>query len=290
MAAHRSYLFVPADSERKIARALAGEADALILDLEDAVAPERKAAAREACAAFLMAGRAGKPIFVRINGFDTPHAMADLAAVVRGGPDGIMLPKSRDAADLVRLDHHLTALEWRDGLPAGGIAALPIITETAQAMAGLGSYAQQAPRLCGMLWGGEDLAADLGAQGNREPSGAYAPAFALARAQCLIAARAARTEPLDAVFVDFRDHAGLEQEARAACWSGFSGKAAIHPDQVAIINAAFTPTAEELARARAVLAAFDATPDAGAVALDGRMLDQPHRRAALGVLARGRSG
>src|SRR5688572_5872256 len=188
----RSLLFVPGDDERKIAKALESAADALILDLEDAVAPDRKAVAREICASVLRSAKTSKSLFVRVNGLDTPHTLADLAAVVSGKPDGVMLPKSSCGDDVRRLALHLKDLEARAGIAAGSIRILPIVTETATSMFGLGTYAAPAiPRLCGMLWGAEDLAADVGATGNRGEDGRYTPAFHLARSLCLFGAAAA---------------------------------------------------------------------------------------------------
>jgi citrate lyase subunit beta/citryl-CoA lyase len=284
----RSLLFVPGDDERKIAKGLASAADALILDLEDSVAQQRKAAARELCAATLAAGARMK-IFVRINALDTPAALLDLAAVVKASPFGIMLPKCRSGEDARLVSHYLSALEARDGLPAGEIRILPIVTETGGAMFGLGGYdIPPLPRLYGMLWGGEDLAADLGAITNRDEDGRYAKPYLLARSLCLFAAAASAVIAVDAVYTNFRDSAGLKQEAIEALRSGFSAKAAIHPDQIAVINEAFTPSAADIEAARRVIEAFDAAPGAGVVAVDGKMLDRPHYRTAQRVLARAR--
>ncbi len=282
----RSLLFVPGDDERKIAKGLASAADALILDLEDSVAVARKAAARELCAATLAAGARMK-LFVRMNALDTPAALLDLAAVVKARPYGIMLPKCRGGDDVQLLSHYLAALEARDGVPAGETRILPIVTETGGSMFGLGSYDNPPlPRLCGMLWGGEDLAADLGAITNRDDDGRYTAPYLLARSLCLFAASAASVVAVDAVFTNFRDAAGLKAEAIAGLRSGFSAKAAIHPDQIAVINEAFTPGAADVEAARRVIAAFDAAPGAGVVSVDGKMLDRPHYRTAQRVLAR----
>ncbi len=282
----RSLLFVPGDDERKIAKGLACAADALILDLEDSVAPQRKDSARAICAATLAAGARMK-LFVRINALDTPAALLDLAAVVKARPFGIMLPKCRGGDDARLLSHYLTALEARDGVPAGDIRILPIVTETGGAMFGLGSYDNPPiPRLCGMLWGGEDLAADLGAITNRDEDGRYAAPYLLARSLCLFAAASSSVIAVDAVYTNFRDSVGLKKEAVEGLRSGFSAKAAIHPDQVGIINEAFTPSAADVEAARRVIAAFDASPGAGVVSVDGKMLDRPHYRTAQRVLAR----
>ena len=282
----RSLLFVPGDDERKLAKGLASAADALILDLEDSVAADRKATARELCAATLTAGARMK-LYVRINALDTPAALLDLAAVVRARPYGIMLPKCRNGDDARRVAHYLTALEARDGVPAGEIRLLPIVTETGGSMFGLGSYdSPPIARLCGMSWGGEDLAADVGAMTNRDDSGRYAAPYQLARSLCLFAAISAAVIAVDAVYTNFRDAAGLRQESIEGLRSGFSAKAAIHPDQIAVINEAFTPSAADVEAARKVIAAFDASPGAGVASVDGKMLDRPHYRTAQRVLAR----
>ncbi len=282
----RSLLFVPGDDERKIAKGLASAADALILDLEDSVGQQRKPAARALCAATLATGARMK-LFVRINALDTPAALLDLAAVVKARPFGIMLPKCRGGDDVCLVSHYLTALEAREGLPPGDIRILPIVTETGGSLFGLGRYDNPPiPRLCGMLWGGEDLAADLGAITNRDEDGRYAAPYLLARSLCLFAAAAASVVAVDAVYTNFRDPAGLRKEAVEALRSGFSAKAAIHPDQIAIINDAFTPSAADIEAARKVIAAFDASPGAGVVSVDGRMLDKPHYRTAQRVLSR----
>ncbi len=283
----RSLLFVPGDDERKIAKGLSCAADALILDLEDAVAPQRKGVARETCAATLASADGRKRIFVRINALDTPGALLDLAAVVKARPAGIMLPKCRGGDDVRLLAHYLTALEARDGVPAGEVRVLPIVTETGAAMFGLGGYGvPPIPRLCGMLWGGEDLAADLGAAVNRDEDGRYAAPYLLARSLCLYAAAAASVIAIDAVYTNFRDPGGLRREAVEGLRSGFSAKAAIHPDQIDVIHEAYTPSADDVAAARRVIAAFEASPGDGVVSVDGRMLDRPHFVAARRVLSR----
>jgi len=284
----RSLLFVPADDERKIAKALESAADALILDLEDAVAPQRKAAAREVCASVLRSAITPKKMFVRVNGLDTPYALADLAAVIAGKPFGVMLPKSSCGNDVRRLSFYLDALEAREGVETGSIRVLPIVTETAGSMFGLGSYADPAiPRLFGMLWGGEDLAADVGATGNRGDDKRYAPAYELARSLCLFGAATAGVLAIDAVYTNFRDSEGLKAEALEGLRSGFNAKAAIHPAQIEVINEAFTPSNSDIERAERVIAAFEAA-GGGVTALDGKMLDRPHLRSALRVLERAR--
>lgn len=281
----RSLLFVPADDERKIAKGLASAADALILDLEDAVAPTRKVVARDICAQALAASSSAKKLFVRVNALDTQHTLADLAAVVRARPFGIVLPKCRGGDDVQLVGHYLAALETREGVDRGSIRILAIATENAASMFGLGSYAG-VDRLCGVLWGGEDLAADLGALSNRAPDGRYGAPYELARTLGLFAAASAQVDAIDAVYTDFRDRDGLKAEALQALRDGFSAKAAIHPDQIEVINTAFTPSADDLAWARTVIAAFDACPGAGVASIDGKMLDRPHYRSAQRVLAR----
>lgn len=282
----RSLLFVPGDSEKKLAKSLGSGADVLIADLEDSVVPDRKEEARRITRDFLAARRGGAKLFVRVNPLASGMILSDLAAIAGGRPDGIVLPKAEGSGDIGTVDHYLAALEAREGVPPGAIAILPIVTETAAAMFALGSYAGSSARLCGMMWGCEDLAAAVGAAENRGTDGSYAQPFELARSLCLFAAAAAGVAAIDTVFTDFRDDAGLEREARAAERCGFTAKAAIHPNQVATINRAFTPDEAAIAWARKVVDAFAANPAAGVVGLEGKMLDRPHLRAARRVLER----
>ena len=283
----RSLLFVPGDDERKLAKGLACAADALILDLEDSVAAARKPAAREMCAEVLRNAKTAKRLYLRINGWDTGFSEADLEAVVSAAPAGIMLPKCRHGADARRLADRLTELEAESGLPAGGIGILPIATETGASMFGLGSYADPViPRLHGLLWGAEDLAADLGSLAKHDAQGQYTAPYQLARSLCLYGAAAAATPAFDAVFVNFRDSAGLRAEAQAGVRDGFSGKACIHPDQAVIINEVFTPAADEIAKARRIVELFDSQSGLGVLSMDGNMVDRPHYVAARRVLAR----
>ncbi len=283
----RSLLFVPGHDPRKLAKGLDCGADALIVDLEDAVPPSHKVAAREVAAGFIAANPGRLPLLVRVNALDTGLLLDDLAAVVRARPLAVMLPKCRGGDDVAQVGHYLAALEAREGLPVGGIGIMPIATESALATLGTASYAQLAwARLQGLLWGGEDLAADMGTASNRDAQGHYTAPYALARSLTLLGATAAGVAAIDAVYTQFRDPEGLRAEAEEAVRDGFSGKAAIHPDQVAVINAAFTPSAEAVDWARRVTAAFEAAPGQGAIALDGRMLDRPHLRSAQRVLAR----
>ena len=285
----RSLLFVPGDDEKKLAKALASEADALIVVLEDSVAAPAKAGARATTAAFLAEARARvkRPqLYVRVNGLESGFAAADLDAVMENAPDGIVLPKCRNGADVQRLAAKLAAREAEHALADGATRILAIATESARALFGLASYRGASARLAGLTWGDEDLSADLGAETNRLPSGAYAAPYALARTLTLVGAVAAEVAPIDAAFTNFRDTEGLRAEAEAARRDGFVAKMAIHPGQLAIINAVFTPSPEAIAKARAVLAAFAAAPGAGVVSLDGEMLDLPHLTRARRVLGR----
>src|SRR5450432_1353335 len=282
----RSLLFVPGHDERKLAKGLDCGADALIIDLEDSVPDAEKPRARGICAAFVDEHRERLPLFVRVNALSTGLLLDDLAAVVRAQPYGIMLPKCASGRDVARVDAYLSALEAREGLRVGSLHILPIVTEAAAALFELGSYAREAgPRLWGMLWGGEDLSTDIGASANRV-EGSYTPPFELARSLCLFGAAAAGVTAVDAVYTDFRDIDGLRAEAHAAAAAGFGAKAAIHPGQVQVINDAFTPTAEALRDATAIVTAFAQQPAAGAVNIGGRMFDRPHLKAAERILAR----
>ena len=282
----RSLLFVPGHDARKLAKGLDCGADALILDLEDSVPDAEKARARGVCAEFVTEHRERLPLFVRVNALSTGLLPDDLAAVVRAQPYGIMLPKCGSGRDVARVAADLAELEARDGVPVGSLHILPIVTESAAALFELGSYARDAgPRLCGMMWGGEDLATDIGASANRV-DGRYTPPFELARSLCLFGAAAAGVAAIDSVYTDFRDVDGLRDEARAAVAAGFSAKAAIHPGQVQAINEAFTPSDDALLEAKAIVAAFAQQPGAGAVNIGGRMFDRPHLTAAQRLLAR----
>lgn len=283
----RSLLFVPADSERKLAKALESPADVLILDLEDAVAQARKGIARTMAAEFIatQAQRIAARIFVRINPLDTEMAMGDLAGVVAPGLAGVMLPKTRSAADIVRLGHGLDALEARAGVAAGTVRVVPVATETAPAMLMMQGYTESIARLAGVTWGAEDLSSAIGAVSNREEDGSWSPLYLLANSLCLCAAASAGVPAIDTLHADFRDAAGLAAACRASRRRGFRGRIAIHPDQVAVINEAYTPGAAELAHAQRIVDAFAAQPDAGTLSLDGVMLDRPHLTQALRTLA-----
>lgn len=282
----RSILFVPGDSQRKFERAAAGNADALVLDLEDSVAPDAKAGARGTVREMLAKGAPGKQLWVRVNPFDTDWTEADLAAVIGARPFGVFLPKSRGGEDVRRLAALLDKHEAAAGASRGATRILPIATELGAAMFGLGTYAGSSPRLWGLTWGAEDLAADLGTVVNRI-DGRYTEPFRVARSLCLYGAAAAGVRAIDTVCVDLDDDAIVASESLEARRDGFIGKMAIHPKHIDAINAAFTPSEAELAWARRIVAAFDANPNLGAFRLDGKMIDRPHLRAARRVLGQG---
>ena len=272
----RSWLFVPADSEKKIAKAVESDADAIIFDLEDSVVPARKADAREILKA--LPKRTGGPEWwVRINPLASDSIKADLAVFASPDFTGVVLPKTESGSDVAELAHR-----------TGNLPVHAIVTETPASLFGLLSYRGCSPALAAMSWGAEDLSAALGASSKCDADGELAFSYRLARSLCLAGAVAAGVQPIDGVFADFRDGKGLRSEAEAARREGFTGKLAIHPDQVPIINAAFTPSAEEVAHAQAVVDAFDSDPDAGTLSVNGRMVDRPHLEQALRVLDRAR--
>jgi citrate lyase subunit beta/citryl-CoA lyase len=270
----RSWLFVPADSEKKIAKAIDSEADAVIFDLEDSVAPAKKSEAREMLKG-LPARSQGPHWWVRINPIGSEFHKEDLELIGKSDIGGIVLPKSEGGWDVVQLAHR-----------TGSIPIHAIVTETPASLFGLLSYRDPKSPLVAMSWGAEDLSAALGASSKHDESGELAFTYKLARSLCLAGAVAAGVQPVDGVFADFRDSEGLKREAEAASREGFTGKLAIHPDQVAVINAAFTPSADEIAHARAIVEAFEAEPDAGVLSVGGKMVDRPHLTQAKRVLAR----
>jgi citrate lyase subunit beta / citryl-CoA lyase len=287
----RSLLFVPADSARKLDKAMSCGADALIIDLEDSVALDGKARARDSAAAFLsqISPAASRPyLLVRVNGLATGLTDADLDAVVPAKPDAIMLPKAEGGAAVVHADAKLSVREAASGLADGQIKILPIATETAAALFLAGTFAGASARLSGLTWGAEDLSAELGAQANRDQAGHFLDPYRLARALCLIGAAAAQVPAIDTVYVDFRDEAGFRRECEEAGRDGFAGKMAIHPAQVPIINDVFIPSAEALARARAIVDAFAQNPGAGVAGVGGIMYDRPHLARAQRLLATAR--
>lgn len=283
-----SLLFVPGDSERKFERGRNTAASALILDLEDSVAPERTELARSMVRGFLQANpdRARQRLWVRINPLDSAMALSDLVAVVPGMPDGILLPKVESARDVVVLDHFLTALEAREGIAAGRIRIMPVTTETPKALFRMDGYEDASPRLVGLTWGAEDLSTALGASGNRQDDGEYEFTYRLARSLCLVAAHAAGLQAIDTITTDFRDAELTRREIRASRRAGFTGKIAIHPDQVDAINAGYRPDEAEIEHARAVVDAIGRATGTGTAQLDGKMIDKPHLTQALAVLQR----
>ena len=271
----RSWLFAPGDSAKKMGKAIASEADIALLDLEDSVAPENKAAAREAVIEALASAPDRARVWVRVNPLSSDWAIDDLDAIVSARPGGVFLPKAEGGHDVETLDAMLEEREKAAGLEVGSIKVAALVTETAAAMFTTGSY-ECAPRLVAMSWGAEDLSSELGASQQRGADGEYLPVFELARSLCLVGAVKARVAPIETVQPEFRDLEALETRARSVRAQGFRGMLAIHPAQVAPINTAFTPSAEEIAHARAIVQAFADNPGAGALALDGNMIDRPH--------------
>lgn len=275
----RSLLFVPGDSARKFARARQTAADALIIDLEDSVGLDGKEAARGIARTMLEADRDRQQLYVRVNALDTGLTLADLAAAMPARPDGIVLPKCAAGDDVRRLSHYLDAFEAASGRAVGATRVLGIVTETAASLFGLGSYREGFPRLAGLMWGAEDLAASVGATENGDAGGYHAP-FQMARNLCLMAAAAAGTVAVDTVSTDIGDIGRVETEARMARRDGFLAKAVIHPAHVDAVNAAFSPGPAELAWAKRIIDAFAVAPGSGVLRIDGKMIDRPHLRAA----------
>jgi citrate lyase subunit beta/citryl-CoA lyase len=286
----RSLLFVPADSERKLAKAEASGADTLLLDLEDAVSGSRKPAARQIGAEYIRAlrPREGRPhLYVRINALDTSYWQDDLAGVMGAAPDGIMLPKPRSGEDVHKLSIALNHAEERAGIAVGATRIIAIATEVPVSLLSMSTYIGASSRLEGLTWGAEDLSTELGSRATREEGGAgWTSPYRLARDFTLYTAVAAGVQPIDTVYIDFRDAQGFREEARLAARDGFTGKMAIHPDQVAMINEVFSPSPDEMSRAEAIVQLFVDNPDAGALSLDGQMVDRPHLIRAQRLLAR----
>jgi citrate lyase subunit beta/citryl-CoA lyase len=286
----RSLLFVPGDRPEKLEKAMRSGADALILDLEDSIAGAAKGAARRTVLGFLQEQRnvASRPLlYVRINALSTPLADGDLDIVMTGAPDGIVLPKATGGADVLLLAARLSLREALHGIDDGATKIIAIATESGAAIFGLGTYKHASARLAGLTWGAEDLTADTGASAARV-DGEWTEPVRVVRSLALFAAAAAGIAAIDTVHTDFRDLAGLGRECTNAARDGFSGKLAIHPDQVDIINAAFTPSAEAIAEAQRIVAAFAESGNSGVTSLDGKMLDRPHLTAAQKVLERAR--
>jgi citrate lyase subunit beta/citryl-CoA lyase len=275
----RSLLFVPADGGSKLDKAMASGADAVIIDLEDSIAPDRKDAARKACLEYLksVSARQERPrLLVRINGLDTGHTDADLAAVVPGRPDAILFPKAEGGESLVHVDAKLTAQEAIAGVPEGAIKILPQSIESARGLFLAGTFRDTSARLIGMTWGPEDLSSEVGAEANREADGNLTEPYRLARSMCLFGAAAARVPAIETIHVDFRNLDALRRDTEIAKRDGFTGRLAIHPAQVPVINDVFTPSPEQIEKAKAIVAAFAAKPGAGTVGIDGKMYDRPH--------------
>lgn len=283
----RSVLFVPGDSERKIEKSRACNADALVLDLEDSVAPARKAIAREMVAGLLRGGvfKPGTALWVRINPLTTEDALLDLAAVVSGAPTVVLQPKVDGPADVRRLSFYLDALEVREGLPRGSIGVVPVATETAAAPFSLGAYKDAGlTRLYGLTWGAEDLSAAVGAASNLDDDGQLSLTYRTVRSLTLLAAKACAVEAIDTVYPDYRDLAAFRRSCVASRREGFTGRFAVHPDQIDTINETFSPSKEDISFAERVVAAFAAS-ETGVVGVDGKMLDRPHLIQARKVLA-----
>jgi citrate lyase subunit beta / citryl-CoA lyase len=284
----RSLLFVPADSGSKLDKAFASGADGVILDLEDSIAPERKDIARKAALDFLKSakGKKGPRLLVRINGLDTGMTDADLDAIVPGAPDAILFPKAEGGATVTHVDAKLTAREAIAWLPQGSIKILAQTVESAAGLFTAGTYKNCSARLIGMTWGPEDLSAELGAEANREADGALTEPYRIARAMCLYGAAAAKVPAIETIHVDFRNADVLRKDTEIARRDGFTGRLAIHPAQVPVINEVFTPSAAQIDKAKAIVAAFAAQPGAGTVGIDGKMYDRPHLLRAQALLAR----
>jgi citrate lyase subunit beta/citryl-CoA lyase len=275
----RSLLFVPADGGAKLDKAMASGADAVIIDLEDSITPERKPQARAAALEFLKAtcAKTQRPrLLVRINGLDTGMTDADLDAIVAGKPDAVVFPKAEGGSTVVHLDAKLTAREAIAGLPEGSIKILAQAVESAAGLFAAGTYRDVSKRLIGMTWGPEDLSAELGAEANRDEHGLLTEPYRLARNICLFGAAAAKLPAIETIYADFRNLEGLRRDTDEARRDGFTGRLAIHPAQVPVINEAFTPTPAQIEKAKMVVAAFAAQSGAGAVGIDGKMFDRPH--------------
>ncbi|AZO54461.1 MULTISPECIES: CoA ester lyase [unclassified Mesorhizobium] len=287
----RSLLFVPGDSERKLEKGFGAGADVVIVDLEDSVAPRNKAQAREIAARFILdrRGQTNSAIYVRINDLSTGLTDDDLAKLVPARPDGIMLPKSNSGQDVQQLAAKLRVREAENDLPDGSIKILPIITETPAGVLAAATYAGASERLAGLTWGAEDLSAAVGARAARDEHGHYTDLFRHARVTTILAAGAAEVAAIDTVFPNFRDMAAFTVECAEAERDGFTGKMAIHPDQVPVINTAFTPSAAAVKQSAAIVAAFEAAGNPGVVGIDGKMFDRPHLRLAERLLARAKA-
>jgi citrate lyase subunit beta/citryl-CoA lyase len=272
----RSWLFAPGDSEKKMTKAMEGTADIVLIDLEDAVAPDNKAAARPMVHDFIAANPAQRQrLWVRINPFDGPYTLLDLAAIMPARPGGIMLPKVYGRSDVEKLDHCLSALEVAHGIEEGSTPVIVLVTETAEAMFHTGDY-KGAPRVVALTWGAEDLADSIGASSNRNADGSYSFTYELARSMTVLGAATAGVTAIETISADFKDLDALRKRATSVRRDGFKGMLAIHPAQVDVINAAFTPTEEEVAEAQEIVDLFAANPGVGAIGFKGGMLDRPY--------------
>lgn len=286
----RSWLFAPGDSEKKMTKALEGNADIVLIDLEDAVAPEAKPQARTMVHDFLKANAAQRDrLWVRINPFDGPYTLLDLAAIMPAHPGGIMLPKVYGRADVDRLNHCLSALEVANGIEEGSTPVIVLITETAEAMFHTGDY-KGAPRVVALTWGAEDLADSIGASSNKNSDGSYGFTYELARSLTVLGAATAGVPAIETISADFKDLEALRLRAEKVRRDGYRGMLAIHPAQIDVINRAFTPTTEEIAEAREIVAVFEANPGVGAIGYKGAMLDRPYLSRALQLLALAEEG
>ena len=285
----RSLLFVPADGGSKLDKAMASGADGVIIDLEDSIAAESKESARKLALDFLKSAQSRKDrpqLLVRINGLDTGMTDADLDAVVPGKPDAVVLPKAEGGATVIHLDAKLTVREALAGLPEGEIKILAQTVESPAGLFSAGSYRNCSARLIGMTWGPEDLSAELGAEANREIDGTLTEPYRIARAMCLFGAAAAKVSAIETIYVNFRDTDVLRKDTELARRDGFTGRLAIHPAQVPVINEVFTPSTAQIEKAKAIVAAFEAKPGAGTVGMDGKMYDRPHLARAQALLQR----
>ncbi len=281
----RSWLFAPGDSDRKITKAMEGSADIVLIDLEDAVTIDNKPLARQMVHDFLLANPAQRErLWVRINPFDGPFTLLDLAAIMPAHPGGIMLPKVYGRQDVERLNHCLSALEVAHGIAEGSTPVIVLITETAEAMFHTGNY-KDAPRVVALTWGAEDLADSIGASNNRNPDGSYSFTYELARSLTVLGAATAGVSAIETISADFRDLEALHLRAEMVRQQGFRGMMAIHPAQVDVINAAFTPTEAEIADAQAIVDLFAAHPGVGAIGYKGGMVDRPYLARAQRLLA-----
>jgi len=285
----RSLLFVPADGGSKLDKAMASGADGVIVDLEDSIAAESKESARKLALDFLKSAQSRKDrpqLLVRINGLDTGMTDADLDAVVPGKPDAVLLPKAEGGATVIHLDAKLTVREALAGLPEGEIKILAQTVESPAGLFSAGSYRNCSARLIGMTWGPEDLSAELGAEANREIDGTLTEPYRIARAMCFFGAAAAKVSAIETIYVNFRDTDVLRKDTELARRDGFTGRLAIHPAQVPVINEVFTPSTAQIEKAKAIVAAFEAKPGAGTVGMDGKMYDRPHLARAQALLQR----